>query len=594
LLNIFDNLYRGIFRNAFADLNYLLSLIQAWHSAWFFVAGFLALAGLLCGKRLQKVNHPDHPLLSPIIRGTCGYGLFWIGTLLTGFFILLSITIALLTFLGASARAMLEGSQQQWPMVQSYLLQVWTIISSQAEALIGGIFFGLVIGLLLVLRFIPLAERGRGLRDIKFMQKLFSKMRTYAPLDYVNFMHGIFMGLEDGKKPVYVPLHQFRETHAQVLGASGSGKGIALGLLGFQFVQAGECVIAFDPKGDKRLTIILAAAAGKAGVKFHHLDLNPTAPPQFNLLAGMKAHDIEELMVGGLGLEPSAGEGNYYRGIDQDAAEAIARRADSLDNLSLPALLDLAQGDEGISKADNFVRRLRQVCQLPVIQTTHDIDLAGAISRGDVIYVRGSTDNHRVKTLQTMLLIRILQIIKASGGSSHVALILDEFKHLLCGVSLDALGTVRELGAHALLAHQSMGDLGMCAGLRREDVEPRVVDNTTLKLVYRINDAKTSANFAALSGKQRTHVESIRGLDDERQDQRTWTESQEFAMSEDLFTRLHRPSDGREVVAAGVLFGFKAARLVAVSPIQTKGNAPSVVAAPTESMIQATTPEGLI
>jgi type IV secretory pathway TraG/TraD family ATPase VirD4 len=196
--------------------------------------------------------------------------------------------------------------------------------------------------------------------------------------------------------------------------------------------------------------------------------------------------------------------------------------------------------------------------------------------------------------LQTMLLIRILQIIKANGGARKVALILDEFKHLLCAVSLDALGTVRELGAHALLAHQSMGDLGMCPGLRREDVEPRVVDNTTLKLIYRINDAKTSANFAALSGKQRTHIEGIRGLDDERKDQRTWTESQEFLMSEDIFTRLHRPSDGKDVVAAGVLFGHKSAKLIAVSPIQVKGMPPSIAPAPIDSIVTLATPEVLI
>jgi len=342
------------------------------------------------------------------------------------------------------------------------------------------------------------------------------------------------------------------------------------------------------------LPLVLAEAAKQAGVQFHSLDLNPTAPPQFNLLAGMQAHDIEEMFVGGLGLQPTSGDSDYYRGIDQDAAETVAGYAQSIEKRSMLTLLELAQGDESISKADNFVRRLKQVCQLPVIQTAHDIDLTGVIKRGGVLYVRGSTDNHRVKMLQTMLLIRILQIIKANGGARKVALILYEFKHLLCAVSLDALGTVRELGAHALLAHQSMGDLGMCPGLRREDVEPRVVDNTTLKLIYRINDAKTSANFAALSGKQRTHIEGIRGLDDERKDQRTWTESQEFLMSEDIFTRLHRPSDGKDIVAAGVLFGHKSAKLIAVSPIQVKGIPPSIAPAPIDSIVTIAAPEVLI
>jgi hypothetical protein len=426
------------------------------------------------------------------------------------------------------------------------------------------------------------------------MQKLFTKMRRYSPNQYIDIKKGIFIGLEDGKSPIHVPLNQFHETHTQIMGSSGSGKGIALGLLGFQFVLANECVIVFDPKGDRRLPLTLATAANRAGVKFHQIDLNPDMPPQFNLIAGIHAYELEELLVGGLGLQPSAGDGDYYRGIDQDAAETVANQASDLENLSLASLLTYAQENELLAKADNFIRRLRQVCQLSVIQTTHDFDLQGIIERGEVLYIHGSTDNHRVKTLQTMLLIRLLQLIKASGGRRKTALILDEFKHLLCSVSLDALGTVRELGCHALLAHQSMGDLGGCPGLSREDVEPRVVDNTTLKLIYRINDAKTSANFAMLSGKQRTHAEGVRGLNEENQDQRTWNEVSEFRMSEDLFTHLHRPSDGKEVVTAGVLFGYKSARLIAVSPLDVKGKLPAIKKAPPASIVMPKISGGLI
>jgi len=136
--------------------------------------------------------------------------------------------------------------------------------------------------------------------------------------------------------------------------------------------------------------------------------------------------------------------------------------------------------------------------------------------------------------------------------------------------------------------------LGGCPGLRREDVEPRVVDNTTLKLVYRLNDAKASADFAARSGKQRTHAEGIRTLDQDNKDQRAWTEVQQFRMSEDLFTHLHRPSDGKEVVAAGVLFGYKTARLIAVSPINVKGRLPPVQSAPSETFSAPSARESLI
>lgn len=592
-MKIFGNAHAVMHRVSIGGINSIVSEINNWQIGWFGLIGFISFAGIIIGSRLIKYNHPNHPLMSPVIRHLFGRSVFWCcGLLVTGI-TLVYVFLLVLTIVSAQAKSIIYSLHFS-EVFRSYVDHIWVSLQKPTLALFLSSLFGTAVGLYVIFRTIPLLERGRGLRDVRYMQKLFAKMHTFSPLPYVNLKQGIFVGMEEGKHPVYVPIHQFRETHTQIMGASGSGKGIALGLLGFQFVIAGECVIAFDPKGDQRLPLVLAEAAKQAGVQFLSLDLNPTAPPQFNLLAGMQAHEIEEMFVGGLGLQPTSGDSDYYRGIDQDAAETVAGYAQSIEKCSMLKLLELAQDDESISKADNFVRRLKQVCQLPVIQTTHDIDLTGVIKRGGVLYVRGSTDNHRVKMLQTMLLIRILQIIKANGGARKVALILDEFKHLLCAVSLDALGTVRELGAHALLAHQSMGDLGMCPGLRREDVEPRVVDNTTLKLIYRINDAKTSANFAALSGKQRTHIEGIRGLDDERKDQRTWTESQEYLMSEDLFTRLHRPSDGKDVVAAGVLFGHKSAKLIAVSPIQVKGMPPSIAAAPIDSIVTIATPEVLI
>lgn len=592
-MNFFENVLIKTSGSAFGLLNHLLFSISQFHWVWFVTAGLVAATCLIAGSRFKRFNHPDHPLLSSMVRGIAGKAATWTGGSILSGFALLAFAITGLTLLGATVQAALQ-KLNQWAVILHYFELLWPHIKPPLYAFLAGVGAGLVLSVYLVVRAIPLLERGEGLRDVRHMQKNFRRMRQFTPLNFINLKKGIFIGLEDGKHPVHVPLQQLHETHVQILGASGGGKGIALGVLGYQFIIAGESTIMFDPKGDKRLPVVLAAAASRAKVRFHHLDLNPTAPPQFNLLAGAQAHEIEELLVGGLGLEPSGGEGNYYRGIDQDAAERVASQA-SVGRDNMPALLEIAQADENFHKADNFVRRLKQVCDLPAIQTSHDIDLPGILARGEVLYIRGSTDNHRVKALQTMLLIRLLQIIKARGECERkVALILDEFKHLLCQVSLDALGTVRELGCHAILAHQSLGDLGAAPGLRREDVEPRVVDNTSIKLIFRINDEKASAGFAAKSGKQRTHTEAVRGVDEDGHDQRGWNETQQFRMSEDLFTHLHRPSDGTEVVAAGVLFGYKSARLLAVSPINAKGTIPPVKAAPADTVVVVKTPEALI
>ena len=586
----FDGILKLVAENSNSALTLLINQFSSVPRIWLLILGMTCIAGLFVGRRLRRFNHPDYPLASPIVRNFLGSPIYFSGWICITAVLSYVVLILALTLLLAMSAAGIRQTDI-WPVFKICLLAVWQSINANAgaaavEYLRNGAFLGAATAFILTIYAIPKYERGEGLRDVRNMRKMFLKMRVFSPEKYIKIKKGIFIGLEDGKKPVYVPLRQFYETHTQIIGASGSGKGIALGLLGFQFVIADGCVIAIDPKGDQRLPKVLAMAAKQAGVKFRHLDLNPEQPAQFNLIAGAKQHEIEELLVGGLDLQPTAGDSNFYRGMDQDAAETVAQRAALLENPSLTTLLQIAHKDKNICKnADNFVRRLDQGCKLPVIQTTFDIDLHGLIERGEVLYVRGSTDNHRVKSLQSMLLIRILQIVKARGEGQKITLILDEFKHLLSPVSLDAIGTVRELGCNALLAHQSMGDLGGCPGLRREDVEARLVDNTTLKLVYRLNDAKTAADFAARSGKQRTHAEGVRGLDENNKDQRTWTEVQHFRMPEDLFMNLHKPSDGKDVVAAGVLLGFGKSRLIAVSPINVEGIAiPPIEPAPANTI----------
>jgi len=484
-----------------------------------------------------------------------------------------------------------------------------------------GLALGVFIARVLLFRFESANTSGAGLRDISEMDQLFKSMRSFDPLAYIDVNQGVFVGLQSPQsdrnylglkfdqhqgKPIYVPWNLFKETHAQVLGSTGSGKGIALGVLGFQFALRKESLIVFDPKGDARLPLVLAQGASTSGAEFVYIDLQAHSKAQFNLLEGANEFEIEELLVAGLGLQPSSGEGNYYRGIDQDAAEQVSKRAINdmlIHSVTLPRLLEIAQLSKQISKADNFVRRLRQVCELRVIQTSFGIGFLDHIKKGSVIYIRGSTDNHRVKMLQTMLLIRILQVVKTrvavnlihkSDELRPVCLILDEFKHLLSPVALDMLGVVRELGCHALLAHQSLADLAACPGLERKDVEPVVVDNASLKLIFRIGDDEAARGFANKSGQERTYKESIKPVQGTLDSARSWNEVQHPRMSSDLFLHLHRPSEAPAPFTAGVLFGLGLAKLFSLSPITAKGALAPPREAPLSSRAAVISVEDLI
>jgi hypothetical protein len=576
-------------------LQHILNFIKGIDGWICLVVSFVVFASFILSERLAKFNHPERQSLSRSIRS---FASTWeiFGKCSIVFFVCTTVFLFLFIGLVATMNASIHQIDAGDHFIQLFEA-CWQEIELNASLFLDGLILAMVVSGLLDFLVITQAERGEGLRDVRMMHKLFKRMKGFSPAKFVDLGKGIFIGLEDGRKrkPVYIPFKQLSQTHMQVLGASGSGKGISLALIGAQLIQVGESVIVFDPKGDGRLPVVLSDAAEQAHVPFIHLDLQPDSVAQFNLLSGASTSEIEELLIAGLGLSPSDGDGNYYRGIDQDAAEQLSKLDNGGKDWTLRSLYAAAQADKNFEKADNFLRRLRQVSDLPAIATSHDLDLAGKVEAGVVIYIRGSVDNHRVKTLQTMLLIRILQVIKKRPtGSRDVALILDEFKHLLTSVSLDALGVVREMGCHAILAHQSLGDLGACPGLTRTDVEPVVGDNTTIKLVFRINDETASKSFAAKSGLQRTHVESVRELDEDSNVKRSWAEAQQTRMSEDMFTHLHRPSEGATPVAAGVLFGVGLAKLIAIAPLETFGELIPPVAAEVEECVSLGNGEELI
>lgn len=74
--------------------------------------------------------------------------------------------------------------------------------------------------------------------------------KPYTPEKYFNLKRGIFFGLNEQKQPVYIPLDKWRKTHLDIVGTTGSGKGVAAGVLLTQALSSGECVIVVDPKND--------------------------------------------------------------------------------------------------------------------------------------------------------------------------------------------------------------------------------------------------------------------------------------------------------------------------------------------------------
>lgn len=460
-----------------------------------------------------------------------------------------------------------------------------------------GYGIGVIVSYTLTLIVIPRVELGQGLHDINKMIAGFSKLKIFDPVDYFKLDQGCFVGL-DNKAPIYIPWRKFREAHIQVIGATGSGEGVVMSLMTIQAVLSGEGLIWLDPKFDRYSPRLLKLAAQHAGKKYHFINLNPNQPPQFNLLAGASSSEIEELFVAGFELAAIGTDGDFHKGKDEDAAikaSKIAVKYDSI-SISIPELINLCLLDDSITSQENFWRKLNKLGDLNVINTNSGIDLPQAIKGGDVIYIVGSTDNQRVKMLQKMLLVRVNQIIKSQDRLSRsfsTCLVLDEFKFLLSPIALSSLGVIRDFNTHCILAHQSLGDLDSCAGITRAEAEGVVLDNTAIKIIYRLGDSEYAEKLSKNSGKKAVYLaQASKKIDEVTPSEGSWIESPAALIDLDVFTHLPIPVDGKNQASVGVLFGHGLAKIFHVGHIAVTGDLPLPIAAEKIEIIKPE--EGLI
>ena len=386
----------------------------------------------------------------------------------------------------------------------------------------------------------------------------------YDPTRYFSVEKGFFMGLDETGKPVY---WQGRLPHIQVAGTTGSGKGVFLGMIGPQCLLHGEAVFYIDPKDDEWGPHVLHAAAKRAGVPYHFVDLRPGAGPQINLFDGCDAEQIEELLLAGFELGDKGGDSDHYRLADRRAAGHVAREAKNGDT---PASLYRGMGEFLEKTAPGFAGKLREMADIAAVNARHGINLQKVIREGGAVYVVGSMRHAKVVRLQRMLLVRLIQMAEGRDRMREkprpICVVLDELKYHISRPALEALGAARDKGLHVVMAHQALGDLRDCpADLNPDAVTSAVMENGKLKLIYRVEDPDTAEWLARKSGSIQVDDESRKvarsiALVEKVEGERTIKQSERYYIDENMILNL--PNQ------CGVLFGQGLPKFTHTSPYQ--------------------------
>ena len=402
--------------------------------------------------------------------------------------------------------------------------------------------------------------------DIRTVAELLPAARErYDPRPHCAEPDHLFAGLDERGRPVRLARELWRRSHVDIVGMTGSGKGVLAGVLLSQAVRQGEAVFAVDPKRDRYAPQVLAQAARAAGVDYHEIDL---AADAWNPLAGKTAAEIEELFVSCFGLEERGGDADFYRLQDRQAARECARLA-AEQGLAPAALLAEFRTLPAARKGGMFLAALEELAgaAAPNAPAGGTPDLAQALEAGAVVYARGALRHPRTCRLQRMFVLSAVQHCerRGAGQGRHACLFLDEFRYLVSAPVLEALASLRDRRAHLVLAHQTLHDLRrVTAELDPAQVVASVAENCGLKFAYRVHDPDTALWLARMSGSIRAddeqrELETDRLLTERGRGARSLRQTERHLVDENMLQSLPP--------RCAVLYGDGLAKFVFTSPV---------------------------
>lgn len=338
--------------------------------------------------------------------------------------------------------------------------------------------------------------------DVREVKEMLPDSITYNPLDYIDLTKGVFIGLDKDDQPPYITVKEFQSQHADMIGTTGSGKGVSASVLLYQAILLDEGVFVEDPKNDEWAPHVLREACRVAGKEFTLINLNDLNF-QLDLLADINHEQLEELFNAGFSLAKKGEGADFYRIADRRAARktsAIYEKGMTLRDLFNTDFVKSLEED-----VPAFYGELEEIALVNSINATYGFSLKKIFDEGGCCYIIGSMRNQKIISAQRMILTRLIQIAETRDRIKEkprpIAIFLDELKYHLSRPALEGLGAARDKGVHILMAHQSIKDLYDCpADLDGDAVAGSVVENCKFMLVYRLRDPDTAEWVARMTG----------------------------------------------------------------------------------------------
>lgn len=340
------------------------------------------------------------------------------------------------------------------------------------------------------------------LTDTREIKKVLSglTLNKYSPPDY--YVPGkIFLGLDENFNPNYIDKKTFDESHIEILGKTGSGKGTSGVNIAYQLLAEktyDDFVVFFDPKKDEWAGSVLNSLNLH---NFHHIDLNAKIP-QINPFYNIDKDDFIEMMNIAFNMELTGTDADFFRTEDRKGIRQVAYKIQGNKEFNISNVVKSLKFVEKNMKINlKYITNLvEEIASIEAIRTKKGLDLEELINQKGVLIIGGSTKSEAIKSVQNLILARILLILeRRQNRKRHVTIIVDEFRYFVSKMTLDMLATLRDKNANMIMLHQSFGDFAN-SSLRQDAVEDSVITNSGIKIVYQINNPDTADKLAKMTG----------------------------------------------------------------------------------------------
>ena len=349
--------------------------------------------------------------------------------------------------------------------------------------------------------------------DIRYMDNELPNLPDYNPHKFINLKKGVFIGIDERVKPIYLLLDDWYKRHFLIVGATRAGKGVAMQGLGVQSLMLGETVVFLDPKGDQYMPHILKAQCDKQGIPYHYINLTKDEP-QINLIADFSSRDLKNCLVEAFSQREMGAESDVYRKNEQEFLENLANFiVEQNQATNAKSLAELCNDYEIIRYADNYkssVSDLNKLTRISAINAANASSLAALIEQGGCIYIVGDLLDETMKKIQRFIFCRVVQLARNYSNEvdlngtkrQNITVFADELVAHISRFVAESYTVSLGWGLKIVSAIQSLKLLkGAPADIDPEFLLGAVFDNSQNKLFYRADDIATADFLSDMTGK---------------------------------------------------------------------------------------------